>query len=151
MARIGAGASGGTGGSCLLMVVSTPGVMFSTPGARVWKILLSSRSDVRWLSWNWASGPRKRGCCKAWMSSQAAWIAVSLWVSSGNGMAFVKKEMVSTMLSRLGVPWPSPPPLSSVPCGAQLWRVVGFSWMMIQVPRGARGVRVKSKVPSSWA
>ena len=97
LARFGTGVSGGTVGSCLLMVVSSPGAMFSTPGARVWKILLSSRSDVRWSSWNWASCPRKRGCCKAWVSSQAAWIAASLWVSSGSGTAFGKKEMVSTM------------------------------------------------------
>ena len=69
----------GAGGRCVLLSVSTPGAMVSSPRAMVWKILLSSRSDVRWASWNWARGPRKRGCCKAWVSSRAAWIAASLW------------------------------------------------------------------------
>ena len=27
----------------------------------------------------------------------------------------------------------------------------GFSWTIMQVPGGASGVQVKSKVPSSWA
>ena len=99
MARLGTGVSGSTDGICLWVVVSTPGAMFSTPGASVWKILLSSRSDVRWSSWNWASGPRKRGCCKAWVSSRAAWIAASLWVSSGSATVFGKNEIVSTIRS----------------------------------------------------
>ena len=86
----GAGVGWGAGGRCFLIVVSTPGAMVSTAGAMVWKILLSSWSDVRWLSLNWARGPRNRGCCKAWVSSRAAWIAASLWVSSGSGTAFGK-------------------------------------------------------------
>ena len=42
-----AGGGGGTGGTGVAFVVFTPGAMGSTPGAMVWKILLSSRSDVR--------------------------------------------------------------------------------------------------------
>ena len=95
----GIGVGWGAGGRCFLIVVSTPRAMVSTPGAMVWKILLSSRSDVRWSLWNWVRGPQKRGCCKAWVSSRVAWIAASLWVSLGRGMAFGKKEMVSTMHS----------------------------------------------------
>ena len=45
-----AGVGGGTVGKGVAFVLFTPGAVGSTPGATVWKILLSSRSDVRWLS-----------------------------------------------------------------------------------------------------
>ena len=45
-----AGFGGGMAGKRVAFVLSTPGAMGSTPGAMVWKILLSSRSDVKWLS-----------------------------------------------------------------------------------------------------
>jgi hypothetical protein len=145
------------GGGTLRAGAGLTGAGVARPVRRVW----SSWSVATWLSVRGASGDPADGLAMAWVRSARLARIKSLEEARGMVTLVGNHEIVSQMrsarVSQIQTLWQryesiaGPVYQPSVAWGDQVVRWDGLSWTRTRMPGGARGVRLKSKIPLSCA